>query len=37
VAIIPRDFRITLPSGEVIKAEDALTDALFERRSCGDG
>lgn len=37
VAIIPRDFRITLPSGAVIKAEDALTDALFERRSCGDG
>jgi hypothetical protein len=37
VAIIPRDFRITLPSGEVIKAEDARTDALFERRSCGDG
>ena len=37
VAIIPRDFRITLQSGAVIKAEDALTDALFERRSCGDG
>ena len=37
VAIIPRDFRITLPSGAVIKAEDALADALFERRSCGDG
>ena len=37
VAIIPRDFRITLPSGAVIKAEDAAGDAVFERRSCGNG
>ena len=37
VAVIPRDFRITLPSGAVIKAEDAARDAIFERRSCGNG
>ena len=37
VAVIPRDFRITLPSGAVIKAEDAVGDAVFERRSCGNG
>ena len=37
VAVIPRDFRITLPSGAVIKAEDAAGDAVFERRSCGNG
>ena len=37
VAVIPRDFRITVPSGTVIKAEDAAGDAVFERRSCGNG
>jgi SRSO17 transposase len=37
VGIAPRDFRITLPSGKVIKAEEALRDAVFERRSCGNG
>jgi hypothetical protein len=37
VAVIPRDFRITLPSGAVIKAEAAVKDAVFERRSCGSG
>ncbi|MGH3121850.1 MAG: IS701 family transposase, partial [Streptosporangiaceae bacterium] len=37
VAVIPRDFRITVPSGAVIKAEDAAGDAVFERRSCGNG
>ena len=37
VAVIPRDFRITLPSGAVIKAADAVKDAVFERRSCGNG
>ena len=36
-AVIPRDFRITLPSGAVIKAQDAARDAVFERRSCGNG
>jgi hypothetical protein len=37
VAVIPRDFRITLPSGAVIKAEEATADAVFEQRSCGNG
>ena len=37
VAVIPRDFRITLPSGAVIRAEAAMQDAVFERRSCGNG
>jgi hypothetical protein len=33
----PRDFRVTLPSRNLIKAEHPLKDAVFERRSCGDG
>jgi len=37
VAVIPRDFRITLPSGAVIRADEAVRDAAFERRSCGNG
>ena len=37
VAVIPRDFRIALPSGAVIRAEGAVRDAVFERRSCGNG
>jgi SRSO17 transposase len=37
VAVIPRDFRITLPSGAVTGAADAARDAVFERRSCGNG
>jgi len=37
VAIIPCDWQITLPSGAVISAEDAVKDAVFERRSCGTG
>ena len=37
VAVIPRDFRITLPSGAVIEAADAARDAVFERRSSGNG
>src|ERR1700758_312716 len=37
VAVIPRDFRITLPSGAVTRAEDAVRDAAFEQRSCGNG
>lgn len=37
VAIIPCDYLITLPSGRVIRADQAATDAIFERRSCGNG
>ncbi len=37
VAIIPRDYLITLPSGTAIRADQAVADAVFERRSCGNG
>ena len=37
VAVIPRDFRLTLPSGAVVRADQAASDAVFERRSCGNG
>jgi DDE family transposase len=37
VAIIPRDYQVTLPSGTAIRADEAVKDAVFERRSCGNG
>jgi len=37
VAIIPRDYQVTMPSGTVIRADQAVKDAVFERRSCGNG
>jgi hypothetical protein len=37
VAIIPRDYQVTMPSGTAIRADQAVTDAVFERRSCGNG
>ena len=37
VAIIPCDYQVTLPSGTAIRADQAVTDAVFERRSCGNG
>jgi SRSO17 transposase len=37
VAVIPRDFRVTLPSGAAVRAERAAGDAAFEQRSCGNG
>jgi SRSO17 transposase len=37
VATIPCDFPVTLPSGSVIRADQAVKDAVFERRSCGTG
>ena len=37
VAIIPCDYQVTLPSGTAIRADQALKDAIFERRSCGNG
>ena len=37
VAVIPRGFRLTLPSGTVVRADEAIRDAAFERRSCGNG
>jgi len=37
VAIIPCDYQVTMPSGAVIRADAAVRDAVFERRSCGTG
>ena len=37
VGILPCDFLITLPSGAVIRADQAVKDAVFERRSAGTG
>jgi len=37
VAIIPCDYQVTLPSSAVIRADQAVKDAIFERRSCGNG
>jgi SRSO17 transposase len=37
VAVVPRDFRVTLPSGTVVRADQAAGNAVFERRSCGNG
>ena len=37
VGIIPCDYQIRLPSGAAIRAEQAVPDAVFERRSAGNG
>jgi SRSO17 transposase len=37
VAIIPRDYQVTTPAGTTIRADEAVPDAIFERRSCGNG
>jgi len=37
VFIIPCDFAVTTTAGTVIRAEQAVADAVFERRSCGNG
>jgi SRSO17 transposase len=37
VAIIPCGYQVTMPSGVVIRADEAVKDAIFERRSCGNG
>ena len=36
VGIVPCDFSITLASGAMIRADEAVKDAVFERRSCGN-
>ena len=36
-AIIPCDYSVTTPAGTTIRADAALTNAVFERRSCGNG
>ena len=37
VAIIPCGYLVTMPSGTAIRADEAVKDAVFERRSCGRG
>jgi SRSO17 transposase len=37
VVIIPCDYRVTLAKNTVIRADQAIAGALFERRSCGNG
>ena len=37
VAVVPCDYRATLPSGRVIQVKEAVKNARFERRSCGTG
>ena len=37
VVIIPCDYRVTLAKDKVIRADEAVSDAAFERRSCGNG
>jgi SRSO17 transposase len=37
VVIIPCDYRVTLAKDTVIRADEAVNSAVFERRSCGNG
>src|SRR5271169_5491141 len=37
VVIIPCDYRVTLAEDTVIRADQAVNSAVFERRSCGNG
>jgi SRSO17 transposase len=37
VAIIPCDYPVTTPAGTTIRADETVKDAIFERRSCGNG
>ena len=37
VVIIPCDYRVTLAKDTVIRADQAVNSAVFERRSCGNG
>ena len=37
VFIVPCNFTVTTPAGSAITAEEAVADAVFERRSCGNG
>jgi len=36
VVIIPCDYRVTLAKDKVIRADQAISGAVFERRSCGN-
>ena len=37
VVIISCDYKVTLVKDKVIRADEAISDAVFERRSCGNG
>jgi SRSO17 transposase len=37
VVIIPCDYKVTLAKDTVIRADQAIAGAVFERRSCGNG
>src|SRR5260370_4593108 len=37
VVIIPCDYRVTLARDTVIRADQAIAGAVFERRSCAEG
>src|SRR5258708_27447344 len=37
VAILPCDYQVKTAAGTVIRADQAVADAVFERRSCGNG
>ncbi len=37
VFTVPCNFTVTTPAGTAITAEEAVADAVFERRSCGNG
>ena len=37
VVIIPCDYQVALARGKVIRADEAIAGAVFERRSCGRG
>jgi len=37
VVIIPCDYRVTVAKDKVIRADEAIAGAVFERRSCGNG
>ena len=37
VGIVPCDYRVRLPCGTTIRADQAVAEAVFERRSCGNG
>jgi SRSO17 transposase len=37
VVIVPCDYRVTLAQDTVIRADQAVNGAVFERRSCGNG
>ena len=37
VVIIPCDYQVTFARNKVIRADQAVSEAVFERRSCGNG